>query len=481
LTGKQNYLYCPYFDFIYPKTLLLIMETNAIAQPLPHFKGRIITPQDSDYDTVRQVHNAMIDKHPGLIIQCADDNDVIMAVNYARENNVLLAVRGGGHNGAGLGVCDGGLVIDLSPMKPIEVNPEAKTVLVGAGCLLGDVDAATHPFGLAVPTGINATTGISGLTLGGGLGHLTRQCGLTIDNLLEATVVLADGRSVKASATENEDLFWAIRGGGGNFGVITSFLFRAHPIGTVYGGPMFWKMSEAKEMMKWYQDFIKEAPDTISGFFNFHQIAPAPMFPEPFHLERMCGIVWCYSGDMEKAEEVFQPIRAFKTPSIDLVGPLPVPIIQSLFDDLFGPGKQWYWKGDFFKELTEEVMDIHIKHASNIPNFFSGMHLYPINGAASRIGKHDTAWNYRDSTWAMVIGGVDPDPANNDIITNFARDYWKALHPFSAGGSYVNFMMEEGEDRVKATYGENYERLTVIKGKYDPTNLFRVNQNIKPT
>jgi hypothetical protein len=457
------------------------MKTNVFAHPLPQFKGKVITSQDADYDTARSVHNAMIDKHPGLIVQCADNEDVIMAVCYARDNNILLAIKGGGHNGAGLGVCDGGLVIDLSMMKHIQVNPKEKTVLVGGGCLLGDIDAATHPFGLAVPTGINATTGIGGLTLGGGLGHLTRHCGLTIDNLLEAKIVLADGRLVTASAAENEDLFWAIRGGGGNFGVVTSFLFRTHPISTVYGGPMFWKMSEAREMMQWYQKFIKEAPNNISGFFAFHQIAPVPMFPEAFHLEIMCGIVWCYSGDMDKAEEVFQPIRAYKTPSIDMVGSLPIPIIQSLFDDLFGRGNQWYWKGDFVKDLSNEVIDIHIHHASKIPNFFSGMHLYPINGVASRIGKNDTPWNYRDATWAMVIAGIDPDPANNDIITAFAKDYWEALHPYGAGGAYVNFMMEEGEDRVKATYGENYERLVSIKSKYDPNNLFRVNQNIKPT
>ncbi len=456
------------------------MKTLGLTYPLPQFKGKVIAPQDADYDTARSVHNAMIDKHPGLIVQCTDDDDVAMAVNYARDNTILLAIKGGGHNGAGLGVCDGGLVIDLSKMKNIQVNPEDNTVLVGGGCLLGDIDAATHPFGLAVPTGINATTGIGGLTLGGGLGYLTRKCGLTIDNLLEATIVLADGQLVKASATENEDLFWAIRGGGGNFGVVTSFLFRTHPISTVYGGPMFWKMSEAKEMMQWYEKFIKEAPENISGFFAFHQIAPVPMFPEQFHLEIMCGIVWCFSGEMEKAEEVFQAIRAFKTPSIDLVGPLPMPIMQSLFDDLFVAGNQWYWKGDFVKDLSEEVIDIHIQHASKIPNFFSGMHLYPINGAASRIGKHETPWNYRDATWAMVIAGIDPDPANKELVTNFARDYWKALHPYGAGGAYVNFMMEEGEDRVKATYGENYERLVKIKSKYDPTNLFRVNQNIKP-
>jgi hypothetical protein len=456
------------------------MKTNAYAQSLSEFQGVVINPTDPDYDVVRKVHNAMIDKYPSLILKCANESDVRMAVTYAHESDLRVAVRGGGHNGAGLGVCDDGLVINLSLLKNIEVNPRENTVLVGGGCLLGDIDAATNPFGLAVPSGINATTGIGGLALGGGLGHLTRKCGLTIDNLLEATLVLADGSLVKASAAENEDLFWAIRGGGGNFGIVTSFLFRAHPISTVYGGPMFWKLSESREMMLWYQDFIKSADDTISGFFAFHMIPPDPMFPQQHHMETMCGIVWCYCGEMDKAEEVFKVIRDFKRPDIDLAGPLPVPILQSLFDALFGPGNHWYWKGDYVKELSEESINIHIEHASKMPNFNSGMHLYPINGAAARIGKRDTPWNYRDATWAMVIAGVNPSPDNNEMIINFARDYWKALQPYSAGGSYVNFMMDEGEDRVKATYGDNYERLALIKAKYDPDNFFRVNQNIKP-
>lgn len=444
-----------------------------------NFKGSLITSQDSTYDTVRQVHNRMIDKRPALIAQCTDVADVVMVVNYARDNQLLLAIRGGGHNGPGLGTCDGGVVIDLSPMRNVQVNPTDRTVLAQGGCILGDIDTASHAFGLAVPTGINSTTGIGGLALGGGLGHLTRQCGLTIDNLLEAKIVLANGQLVNASANENEDLFWAIRGGGGNFGVVTSFLFRAHPISMVYGGPMFWPISEAKERMKWYQNFIKQAPDEINGFFAFHIVPPVEPFPPEHHLETMCGIVWCYTGDMAKAEKVFEAIRAVKTPAIDLVGPLPIPVIQTLFDGLLTP-QLFYWKGDFVKELSDEAIDVHLKHVAHIPSISSGMHLYPVNGAAARIGKHETAWNYRDATWAMVMAGVDPDPANREKIVDWARAYWSELHPHTAGGSYVNFMMEEGDDRVIATYGDNYKRLASIKGKYDPNNLFRVNQNIKP-
>ena len=452
--------------------------------PIAQFKatlhGQLIDPQHADYHTARKVHNDMIDKYPALIARCTDVADVVSAVNFARENNLLAAVRGGSHNGAGLGTCDDGLVIDLSLMNQVDVDPDSRTVRVQGGSLLGDMDAATHVHGLAVPCGINATTGIGGLTLGGGLGHLTRQCGLTIDNLLEADVVLADGRLVKASATDNPDLFWAIRGGGGNFGIVTSFLFKAHPISTVYGGPMFWELDDAKEVMQWYETFIKQAPDEISGFFAFHMIAPADPFPEACHLKRMCGIVWCYTGDMDKAEAVFEPIRAFKTPAIDLVGPLPVPALQTMFDALFPPGMQWYWKADYVNELSDAAIALHLQFSARIPNFFTGMHLYPINGAAARVGNDETAWNYRNATWAMVIVGIDPDPANKDAIITWARDYWTALHPHSAGGAYVNFMMEEGNDRIRATYGTNYGRLAAIKATYDPTNFFRVNQNIKP-
>ncbi|MEP7110224.1 MAG: FAD-binding oxidoreductase [Ferruginibacter sp.] len=443
-------------------------------QPITQFQaslhGKLIQPKDTEYDISRKVYNGMFDKHPAIIVKCADVDDVIMAINFARQNDLLVAVKGGGHNAAGLGMCDDGLVIDLSLMKAVYVDVEKETALVQAGCTLGDIDHATYPFGMTVPSGIASTTGISGLTLGGGLGHLTRQCGLSIDNLLEAEVVLADGSFVKASATENTDLFWALRGGGGNFGVVTSFLFRVWPISTVYAGPMLWQLEESKEVMRWYSDFIK----------SFLSVPPGEPFPKELHLKKMCGIVWCYTGPLDKAEEVFDPIRNFKTPALDLAGPIPVPALQSMFDPILPPGMQWYWKADFVNELSDEAIDLHIKHGSQMPTWQSTMHLYPINGAASRVGKNETAWNYRDATWAMVIAGIDPDPANKDILISWARDYWTALHSYSAGGAYVNFMMDEGEDRVKATYGDNYERLAKIKSIYDPGNLFRVNQNIMP-
>ena len=443
-------------------------------------RGEIIQPGDNGYDDARKVYNAMIDRRPALIARCADAADVIAAVNFGRENDMLTAIRGGGHNGGGLGICDDGLVIDLSGIKYTRVNPEARTVRVGGGCTWADVDHATHAFGLATPTGIISTTGVGGLTLGGGIGHLTRKCGLTIDNLLAADLVLADGSFVTASADENEDLYWAIRGGGGNFGVVTSFLFRSHPISTVYAGPMLWDLKQATEVMQWYREFSPSAPEDVNGFFAFLTVPPGPPFPEHLHNRKMCGVVWCFTGPLDQAEEVFKPIRSFGPPALDLVGPMPYPMLQSMFDGLYPPGHQWYWRADFVNELSDEAIALHVKYGSEMPTMQSSMHMYPINGAAHRVGNDETAWAYRDANWAEVIVGVDPDPANNDRIISWTKDYWDALHPYSAGGAYVNFMMDEGQERVQATYGDNYERLVAIKNKYDPTNLFRVNQNIRP-
>ena len=444
-------------------------------------RGRVIEPADSDYDEVRKVYNAMIDKRPRMIVKCVDVADVIACINFARENKMLLAVRSGGHNAGGLGIADGALVIDLSPIKFTRIDPTAGTVTVGGGCTWGDVDHATHAFGMAVPTGIISTTGVGGLTLGGGIGHLTRKCGLTIDNLLSADVVLANGKFVQASAKKNPDLFWALRGGGGHFGVVTAFTFKLHKIDTVYAGPMLYHLSDAPEVMKWYRDFIVKAPDDLNGWFAFLTVPPGPPFPENLHLKKMCGIVWCCTAPQAKAEKMFGPIRAFKKPALDFVGPMPQPALNSMFDPIYPPGLQWYWRADFVNELSDKAIAQHVRFAKAMPTMHSTMHLYPITGAAARVGKNKTAWNYRDAKWSQVMVGVDPDPGHKEKITKWTKDYFDALHPFSAGGAYVNFMMEEGEDRIKATYGSNYKRLAQIKTKYDPTNLFRVNQNIKPS
>ena len=442
-------------------------------------RGELITPGDDSYDEARQVYNAMIDKRPALIAKCETVADVITSVDFARDNGLRLAIRGGGHNGGGLGVVDDGLVIDLSGMSGVRVDPEARTVRVEGGATWGKVDHATHPFGLAVPTGIISTTGVGGLSLGGGLGHLTRSCGLTIDNMLEVDMVLADGSLVTANAHQNEDLFWAVRGGGGNFGVVTSFLFRAHPVKNIVGGPTFWGMDRAAEVLRWYRDFIREVPRELNGFYAFLTVPPAPPFPEELHMQKVCGVVWCYTGPAEGADEVFRPVREME-PIMYGVQEMPHPALQSAFDALYPAGQQWYWRADFVEEISDEAVELHVEHGSQLPTWQSTMHLYPIDGTAHDVGESDTPWAYRHANWAEVIVGVDPDPASAGRLRDWTVAYWEALHPYSAGGAYVNFMMDEGQERVQATYRGNYDRLARIKAKYDPGNLFNVNQNIRP-
>jgi FAD/FMN-containing dehydrogenase len=455
------------------------LDETAVQGLAAAMRGNLVQRGDPGYDEARTIYNAMIDKHPALIAQCETVADVIAAVNFARDNNVIVAIRGGGHNGPGLGTVDDGLVIDLSPMNGVRVDPTARTARVEGGAQLGQLHHATEAFGLATPSGIISTTGVGGITLGGGIGHLTRQMGLAIDNLLEADVVLADGSLVTASETENPDLFWALRGGGGNFGVVTSFLFQLHPLPNLYAGPMLWPLERSAEVLRWYREFITTAPDDLNGFFAFLTVPAVAPFPEELWNQKMCGVVWAYTGDTP--EEVFAPIRSqFGPPALDWVGPIPHPALQSMFDGLYPTGDQWYWKADFVKEIPDEAVDIHVQFAEQLPTGKSTMHLYPIDGVASRVAKDATAWNYRDAKWGMVMVGVSPDPADNEHMIEWTRSYWSALHPYSAGGAYVNMMMEEGEDRVRASYGEHYDRLAAIKGKYDPNNLFRVNQNIKP-
>jgi FAD/FMN-containing dehydrogenase len=456
------------------------LDDAAVQDFVSRLRGELIRPGDAGYEQARKLYNGMIDKRPALIACCVDIADVIGAVNFARENKLTLAVRGGGHNGAGLASCDGGLVIDLSRMKGIRVDPAARTARVEGGCTWGEVDHATHALGLATPSGFLSSTGVGGLTLGGGIGYLSRTLGLTIDNLLGVDMVLADGSFVTASAKEHPDLFWAVRGGGGNFGVVTSFEFQLHPISTVYGGPMFWPMEQAADLLRFWRDFILSAPEDINGWFGFATVPPAPPFPEQFQMQKMCAIVWCYTGPLAQAEERFKQIRAFGPPAIDFAGPIPWPALQSMFDALYPPGLQWYWKADFFSELPDKAIDLHVKYGTQLPTMHSTMHIYPINGAAGRVGKNDTAFSFRDANFAEVIVGVDPDPANNQRMIAWARDYWTALHPYSAGGSYVNMIMDEGQDMVKAAYRDNYARLAQVKATYDPTNLFSMNQNIKP-
>jgi FAD/FMN-containing dehydrogenase len=450
---------------------------DTLAQTL---RGDLIRSGDDQYEEARKVYNAMIDKRPALIAGCADVADVIAAVRFGREEGMDVAIRGGGHNGGGLGICDDGLVIDLAGLRGVRVDPQTKTVEVAGGSLLGDVDHATHAFGLAVPAGIIGTTGVGGLTLGGGVGNLTRTCGLTIDNLRSVDVVLADGSFVTASADEHDDLFWAVRGGGGNFGVVTSFTFGAHPVGTVVAGPMLWSLEHAKDVLEAYREFIPAAPEEVNGFFAFLTVPPGPPFPQELHLQKMCGVVWCYAGPEKDAAKALAPVREWAPVALDGVQPMPLPALQSAFDALYPPGDQWYWRADFVKEIPAESVDRNLEFAEKLPTWKSTMHLYPIDGAAHGPGRADTPWAYRDALWAQVIVGVDPDPANAEVLRTWTVDYWEALHPYSAGGAYVNFMMDEGQERVQATYGENYARLATVKKAYDPDNFFHVNQNIQP-
>ena len=448
---------------------------------IPGFAGSFTGPDDASYEETRAIYNAMIDRRPSLIATPADAEDVAKVVSFAAAHDLLLAVRGGGHNGAGLGSCDDGVVLDLSNLKDIEVDPGARTVRVGGGCLWGEVDAATGEHGLAAPSGIISTTGVGGLTLGGGIGHLTRKCGLSIDNLIEADVVLASGERVRAAADENPDLFWAIRGGGGNFGVVTSFVFRLHEVGTIVGGPTFWPVEQGAEVLSAYRDFIPDAPRELNGFFAFASVPPAPPFPDELHLRKVSGVVWCYSGDPADAAEAIAPLlEATPEPILHGVQEMPLPALQGAFDPVYPAGDQWYWRADFVKEIPDAAVEAHAEFGAAMPTWQSTMHLYPIDGAAHDVSASDTAWAYRDAQWGSVFAGVDKDPANADAIRQWTVDYFEALHPYSAGGAYVNMMMDEGQERVKASYGGNYDRLTQIKAKYDPTNLFRVNQNIEP-
>ena len=456
------------------------MSAGAIATFTQSLRGPVFGREHSEYDEARKLYNRMIDKQPLLIARCTDAADVVAAVNFGRDNGLPIAIRGGAHNGAGLGSVDDGLVIDLSLMTGVRVDPTKPTVRAGAGCVTGDVDHATCAFGQAVPFGVISTTGVAGLTLSGGHGYLSRQYGLAIDNLLEADVVLADGRFVTTSESENPDLFWALRGGGGNFGVVTSFLFRTNPLGMLYAGPIIFDLADAAPVMRWYRQFQANSPDEFYIFLGLQSVPPGDPFPQEHWGKKMCVLLVSHPGpDGEKAVNA---IRAeLPTPIIDWAQPMPYPMLQTMFDPLYPTGLQWYWKGDFVKDLPDAAIDAHIAHAAKMPSPISGMHLYPVDGAVHRKQRDETAWGYRDATWSMVIFGVDPEPANAAALQQWARDYWQAVHPFDLAGAYPNFMMDdEGEARVKAAFGDNYDRLAAVKKKYDPANLFRVNHNIRP-
>lgn len=457
------------------------LEPTDIQTLKASLRGELLQPEDEGYDAARKVYNAMIDRHPRMIARCVDVVDVISAVQFAREHKLTLSIRGGGHNVNGFAVNDDGFVIDLSRMKGIRVDPVTRTLRAEGGCIWGDLDHATHPFGLAVPGGVVSTTGIAGLTLGGGLGHLSRPYGLSCDSLLSADVVTADGRLITSNSDQNSDLFWGLRGGGGNFGIVTSFEYRLHPAGTVLAGPIFYPLNKSRDLMRFHRDFIAAAPDELNSFVGFHMLPPAPFVPVHLRGVNVCMLLSCYVGPLEKGEELVKPLRRFGPPLLDLLNPMPLPALNSLFDALLPAGLQHYWKAHFVKELRDEAIEAHAIYGAKVPTYESGVHIYTINGAAHHIKGDETAFSYRDANWAANIFAISPEPADMPAHIAWVRKYWDALRPYSEAGSYVNFLGDEGEERVRTTYRDNYDRLVALKNKYDPTNLFHVNQNIKPT
>ena len=459
-----------------------VVAEDAARTELADFKGELIGPSHPRYADARPLYNAYIDKSPALIARPANADEVAAVIAFARRHDLPLAVRGGGHNGAGLGSVDDGVVVDMSRFKDITVDPEGRTVKVGGGCVWGEVDQATNAYGMATPSGIISTTGVGGLTLGGGMGHLSRRCGLAIDNLLEADMVLADGRQVTVNTEQHPDLFWAIRGGGGNFGIVTSFTFRLHDVSTIIGGPTFWPVEQTEDILSVYREFLPDAPREINGFFAVASVPPAPPFPEELHLRKVCGVVWCYVGDdKDAAARAMAPLLdSVPEPLLHGVQPMPHPVLQSAFDELYPKGDQWYWRAAFVKDIPDEAAALHARFAAAMPTWKSTMHMYPIDGAAHDLGPDDTAWSYRDANWGSVYAGVSPDPADAAAVRQWAVDYSDALEPYTMGGAYVNMIMEEGQQRIVNNYRGHYDRLAAIKATYDPENVFRVNQNIRP-
>lgn len=444
-------------------------------------RGPVIALGDADYEEARKVYNAMIDRRPRVVVRCADAGDVMAAVEFARENGLDLSIRGGGHSVPGFGTNDGGVVADLSRMKGIRVDPVAKTVRAEGGCTWGDFNHATHAFGLATTGGIISTTGIAGLTLGGGIGYLSRRFGLSLDNLLSADVVTADGRFLVASGQQNEDLFWAIRGGGGNYGVVTSFEFRLHPVKDIFAGIFFYPIERARDVLEFYRDYIEKAPEDLGAFPAFQIAPPLPFIPESEHGKTFCAIVSCWAGPLDQGEKALQPIRKAAPIIGELVTPMPYPMLNTAFDALLPPGLQHYWKASFASELTDGAIKAHIEHGPKVPVVNSTVHIYPINGACHRVPAAATAFAYRDARFATVIAGMWPDPAANLKNIQWVKEYYKAIEPHSAPGGYVNFMAGDDQGRVQENYKGNFARLASIKKKYDPTNLFHLNQNIKPS
>ncbi len=459
----------------------IALDQGAIAELTGSVRGRVVTPGMPDYDAARTIWNAMIDRRPSVIVQCASAADVIHAVRFCRAHDIGPAVRGGGHNIAGNAVCDGGLMIDLSRMRSVQVDPVKRTARVEAGATLADVDHDTQAFGLATPVGINSTTGIAGLTLGGGFGWLSRKLGLSIDSLVSADVVTAAGELVKASNTENPDLFWAIRGGGGNFGIVTSFEFKLHPVGPeVLSGLIIHPMAEARTVLRYYRDFLKTTPEEFVCWFVLRLAPPLPFLPTEWHGKGILALAVCYAGPIADGERVAKPLRTVGKPIADVIAPHPFTAWQKIFDPLLTPGARNYWKSHDFREVSDGLIDVLVDHAQRIPDPMTEIAFAQLGGAVSRVPLDATAYTHRDAEFVLNVHGRWTDPGKDSACIGWARELFTAAGPFATGGAYVNFLTEEEGDRVRAAYGTNYRRLAEIKKKYDPTNFFRRNQNILP-
>lgn len=458
------------------------LDETALRELERSFRGQLIRPGDSTYDEHRRVWNGSIDRHPALIARCSDPSDVSAAVRFARRGGFPLAVRGGGHSFPGLSACDGGVIVDLRPMSEVRVDPESRKATAQAGALLGELDQATQEFGLAVPAGIVTHTGVAGLTLGGGIGWLMRKYGLTVDQLLSAQVITADGELVRASEAENPDLFWGLRGGGGNFGIVTEFEFRLNPLGpTVLAGPIFWPMGESPTLLRFYRDWIAEAPDELMTIVIHRKAPPLDFVPPELHGKLVVAVVCCYCGPVEKGERLIAPLRRFGRPALDLCEPKPFLEHQAMFDPSFPHGRWYYMSSCDVAELSDEVIDVTVEHAMEIKSPLTAFPIWQMGGAVAGEDEDATAFNGRQAGHTFNITASTESAEGFDEEREWVRGLWSALEPHHTDSVYVNFLMDEGEDRVRAAYGgERYDRLKALKAKYDPDNLFRLNQNIPP-
>lgn len=457
------------------------MSMSAIDALRTEVHGEVIASGDAAYEEARRVYNGMIDKHPAAVVRCSGSADVATVIGVARAEGFDLSVRGGAHSAPGFGTNDGGLVIDLSGLQDVVIDADNETVRAGGGCTWAVFNEATNAHGLATTGGIIGSTGIAGLTLGGGIGYLSRKYGLSCDNLLSAEVVTADGHVVTASENENDDLFWALRGGGGNFGVVTTFEYRLHAVADIYGGPIAYPVDRADEVLRFYREYIAEAPEELGGFVGFHLAPPLPFLPEEWHFKNVCLAVPCWAGPIDEGEKMIQPFLDVVEPVGSMVGAMPYPALNSAFDALLPAGLQHYWKASFARDLSDDAIAVHADHGARVPAIQCAVHLYPINGAVQRVAADETAFAYRDVNYSPVIAGMWEDPADNEKNIGWVRGYYEALEPYSTEGGYINFMDGDDQSRIKANYRGNYERLATIKAKYDPSNLFHINQNIQPT